>query len=36
VIVDQRLDLVQVRSDFANPKALIDAAPEHVELPIPA
>lgn len=36
MFVDQRLDCVTVRGDRAKLKALIEAAPEHVDLPVPA
>ena len=36
MFVDRRLDLVTIRGNRAKLKALIEAAPEHVELPVPA
>jgi DNA-binding HxlR family transcriptional regulator len=36
MFVDRRLDLVTVRGDGAKLEALVEAAPEHVELPVPA
>jgi DNA-binding HxlR family transcriptional regulator len=36
MFIDRRLDLVTVRGNRAKLKALIEAAPEHVELPVPA
>jgi DNA-binding HxlR family transcriptional regulator len=36
MFVDRRLNCVTVRGDRARLKALLEAAPEHVELPVPA
>ena len=36
MFVDRRLDLVTVQGNRALLEALIEAAPEHVELPVPA